>query len=78
MAPSSLEKGIQTHFKLGSINWTVNFPEICLLPTRTPAKVKNKQGEFQYFYGSDEKRPAGQPRCISEMQICYDLLHRHP
>lgn len=26
------------------------------------AKVKNKDGEFQYFYGSEEKRPAGQPR----------------
>ncbi|CAK9111692.1 unnamed protein product [Durusdinium trenchii] len=26
--------------------------------------VKNKQGEFQYFYGSDEKRPAGQPRAF--------------
>lgn len=24
--------------------------------------VKNKDGEFQYFYGSEEKRPAGQPR----------------
>ena len=26
------------------------------------SEVKNKDGEFQYFYGSDEKRAAGQPR----------------
>jgi hypothetical protein len=26
------------------------------------SEVKNKDGEFQYFYGSDENRAAGQPR----------------
>ena len=29
-------------------------------------KVKNKNGEFQYYYGSDEKRPAG-------LQICKHI-----
>eukprot|EP00438_Fugacium_kawagutii_P027265 Skav214358 [mRNA] locus=scaffold86:517112:525846:+ [translate_table: standard] len=36
---------------------------MCPKPWRTTKlQVKNKDGEFQYFYGSDEKRAAGQPR----------------
>ena len=30
--------------------------------TSDDVEVKKKDGEFQYFYGSDEKRAAGQPR----------------
>ena len=31
---------------------------------RSLAKVKNREGEFQYFYGSEEKRAPGQPRAF--------------
>ena len=29
-----------------------------------PPEVKNREGEFQYFYGSEEKRSPGQPRAF--------------